>query len=340
MTEQWWQPQEHATRRPRLLQVRQIKSALRSWFEEREFLEVECGALQVSPGNETHLHAFSTTYVDDGGRQALFYLQTSPEFSCKKLIAAGETKLFDFARAFRNREAGPLHSPEFTMLEWYRVGANLREIMEDCVELCRIAVDCVESRQLVWKNQVCNPSLDPEYLTLQNAFQIYAGIDLESVLSDSEAFRQAAATAGIGVPEGANWSDIFSAVLVTKIEHRLGQGRLTLLHRYPICEAALARPCEDDPRFADRFEMYACGVELANGFNELTDPVEQRARFKADMALKQSLYGERYPLDEDLLAALPLMPQTSGVALGFDRLAMLATGAKHISDVQWTPLSL
>ena len=117
-------------------------------------------------------------------------------------------------------------------------------------------------------------------------------------------------------------------------------GKITFLHSYPVCEAALARPKADDPRWAERFEMYVCGVELANGFGELTDPVEQRRRFEADMSLKMELYGERYPIDENFLAALSHMPEASGVALGFDRLVMLASGARHINDVLWTPFPI
>ncbi|WP_305793649.1 amino acid--tRNA ligase-related protein, partial [Caulobacter sp. S45] len=134
-----------------------------------------------------------------------------------------------------------------------------------------------------------------------------------------------------------SWSDVFSRVLVERIEPRLGEGRPTILYEYPLAEAALARPCPHDGRVAERFELYACGVELANGFGELTDPVEQRRRFEADMAEKARLYGERYPIDEDLLAALALMPPASGVALGFDRLVMLATEATRVNQVLWTP---
>lgn len=333
----WWQRDAHADRRPFLLQRQTIRKTLGDWFAAQNFLEVECAALQVSPGNETHLHAFRTEFVSDNGRNEPYYLHTSPEFSCKKLLAAGEPQIVDFARCYRNRETGPLHSPEFTMVEWYRAGADLLTVMKDAATLCQEAANVLGRTRLTWRDKSCPAFAEPELLTLCDAFERYARINLEAVLDDRDSFRHAAEASGVGISPDASWSDIFSAVLVTLIEPRLGMDRPTMLYRYPVCEAALARACEDDPRFADRFELYVCGVELANGFHELTDPTEQRARFEADMQLKQQLYGETYPIDEDFLASLEHMPDASGVALGFDRLVMLATGAPSINHVLWTP---
>ena len=333
----WWDKEAHADRRPFLLARGRVKSALQGWFAGEGFLDVECGALQVSPGNETHLAAFETRYEGFEGARSL-YLHTSPEFSCKKLLAAGETKIVDFARVWRNGEIGPLHAPEFTMVEWYRAHEGLRTVMGDCAELVRTALDAVERDRLAWRDKICDANAAPEYLSCVEALERYAGIDLEAVLEDRDAFASAAQAAGIQFSNGASWSDIFSAVLVARVEKELGQQRLTFLYDYPICEAALARPRPDNPRFAERFELYACGVELANGFGELTDAVEQRKRFEADMKLKQQIYDVRYPLDEDFLAALEHMPDASGVALGFERLVMLAAGARTINDVIWTPL--
>lgn len=336
----WWSPEQHARRRRHLLARGRIKSALRSWFEAQDFLETECGALVASPGNEAHLHAFQTQYVTESGQIRTLYLHTSPEFAMKKLLAAGETRLFDFARAYRNREVGGRHSPEFTMLEWYRAGAVLADVMNDCAVIARAAAEAAGTSQLVWKGKTCDPLVEPEWLTLAEAFDRYAGIDLTLHLEDAAAFRRAALSAGIGVPEGATWTDVFSAILVTKIEPHLGMGRLTFLHRYPLSEAALSRPAPDDPRFAERFELYACGVELANGYRELTDAGQLVIRQQAEMDLKEAVYGERYPLDPDFIAAVAAMPEASGVALGFDRLVMLASGAGAIQDVLWTPPAL
>ncbi len=332
-----WSPAAHARRRPYLQARTRIRRDLRAWFEADGFTETECGALQRSPGNEAHLHAFRTGFVTDSGAATPLYLHTSPEFAMKKLLAAGETRIFEFARVFRNREAGPRHAPEFTMLEWYRAGAPLEAVMDDCAALARLAAAAAGREALTHGGQACNPSAPPERLTLNEAFTRHAGIDLEAVLGDTRAFRAEAARIGLNTPPEARWSDVFAAILVTRIEPQLGQGRLTVLHRYPISEAALARPAPDDPRFAERFEIYACGVELANGYHELTDPEAVRARQAAEMDLKEGLYGERYPLDEDFLAAMAVMPAASGVALGFDRLVMLATGAPQIDDVIWTP---
>jgi len=339
-TPPWWSPEAHARKRGHLAARGAIKAQIRAWFESEGFTETECGQLQRSPGNEAHLHAFATDFIAENGARTPLYLHTSPEFAMKKLLAAGETRIFDFARAFRNRETGSRHAPEFTMLEWYRAGEAIEAVMADTARLARIAAQAASTRALVWKGQACDPFAELEYLTLVDAFALHAGIALEPVLTDAAGLAAAARKAGIETPAGASWTDVFSAVLVTLIEPKLGQGRLTFLHRYPISEAALSRPAPDDPRFAERFELYACGVELANGYRELTDAALLRARQEAEMALKQSVYGERYPLDEDFIAAVAAMPEASGVALGFDRLVMLATGAREISDVLWTPPAL
>jgi elongation factor P--(R)-beta-lysine ligase len=338
MTASFWHRDAHADRRPLLLARNRVKAALQGWFAARDFVAVECGAVQVSPGNETHLHAFATRWQPEGGAAETRYLHTSPEFAAKKLLAAGETRIVDFARVWRNREQGPLHAPEFTMIEWYRVGAGYAEVMADAVALARVAAAAGNGR-LAWRGQICDPGLPAEELSLVEAFGRHAGIDLPAVLEDRDALAAGAAAAGVTVAADDGWSDLFSKIVVTKIEPQLGRGRLTLLKDYPVSEAALARPHPQDPRFAERFEMYACGVELANGFGELTDPAEQRRRFEADMDDKARLYDERYPIDEDFLAALAHMPPASGVALGFERLALLALGGRHIDEMIWTPFA-
>lgn len=336
----WWRPEFHADRRPVLLERNRITAAIRGWFASQEFTEVECRALQVSPGNETHLHAVSAGVVKPDGSSDRLYLHTSPEFACKKLLAAGETRIFDLARVYRNRERTALHAPEFTMLEWYRAHEAYDAVMRDAVELLRIA-----SPTLSYRGITAETGLEPERLTVAEAFERYASVKLLDTIgrdgsADRAALAHAARAQGIQLAENDSWSDIFSRIIVEKIEPQLGQGRITILYEYPVIEAALARVTRHDARVAERFELYACGVELANGFGELTDPAEQRRRFEEDMTLKQKLYGERYPIDEDFLAALAVMPEASGVALGFDRLVMLATGATRIDQVQWTPLTM
>jgi lysyl-tRNA synthetase class 2 len=339
----WWDPQRHADRQPLLRLKGRIKAGLRAWFEERAFTEVECGALAVSPGNEAHLHAFATSLTGPDGMATPLYLHTSPEFAAKKLLAAGETKIFEFARVFRNREQTRLHAPEFTMLEWYRVRESYDAVMDDSIALLRQAADIAGTKILTHRDRECDPFAPPERLAVADAFRNHAGLEILDTLGvDGKADRDMLATrarrAGFNITEKDGWSDIFSRVLAARVEPQLGLGRPTLLTDYPRVEAALARPNPVDGRLAERFELYACGVELANGFGELTDPVEQRARFTAEMDEKERIYAERYPLDEDFLAALAIMPPASGVALGFDRLVMLVTGAPAISDVLWTPL--
>jgi elongation factor P--(R)-beta-lysine ligase len=340
----WWSQDQHQRRRPFLLARMQILRNLRNWFENQGFLEIEAAALQVSPGNETHLHAFSTLLTTTDGQSSKLYLHTSPEFACKKLLAAGETKICTFARVYRNRERTSLHHPEFLMLEWYRANARYETLLDDCGQIIQIAAKIAGNTLLSYRGRTADPCAAIERLTVTEAFQRLAGIDLMATLeADGTPVRPALANAaqgqGIRIADDDTWSDIFSRVMSEKIEPFLGLGQLTALIEYPVCEAALARRSTRDPRLAERFELYACGVELANAFGELTDPAEQRARFQADMAEKQRIYGESYPLDKELLAALPLMPETSGIALGFDRLVMLATHAPRIDDVIWTPVA-
>jgi lysyl-tRNA synthetase class 2 len=339
----WWQPDVHQDRRPFLLARNRILAALRGHFQGQGFVEVEGAALQISPGNEAHLHAFATALRGPAGEETPLFLHTSPEFACKKLLAAGEARIFDVARVFRNRERGALHHPEFTMLEWYRAGEPYGLLMRDCADVLALAAREAGAKTLRWRGREADPFADPERLTVAEAFSRLAGIDLLASVTpaatDRDKLARDAASAGFRVAEDDTWADIFSRVLVERVEPGLGVGRPTILCEYPVSEAALARPTAADPRVAERFELYACGVELANGFGELTDPAEQRRRFGNEMDEKERVYGERYPVDEDFLDALALMPEASGIALGFDRLVMLATGATRIEQVVWTPVA-
>jgi lysyl-tRNA synthetase class 2 len=303
-------------------------------------VEVETGILQISPGNETHLHAPRTELTRGDGTHTTRYLRTSPEFACKKLLAAGEPNIFEFARVFRDRERGDLHLPEFTMLEWYRANASYDAVMADTIVIIAHAAQATGIGRFSFRGKIADPFAEPELLTVAAAFERFAGIDLLATIADGEGDRAALAAVTrerTRITEDDTWSDIFSKVLVEHIEPYLGQDRLTVLFEYPVVEAALARAKAADLRVAERFEIYACGVELANGFGELTDAVEQRHRFTAAMDEKARRYGERYPLDEEFLAAVGKMPEASGVALGFDRLVMLASGALRVDQVVWTP---
>lgn len=338
----WWDASRHADRRPILLARNRIQAALRAWLAARDFVEVDPAALQVSPGNEAHLHAFATLAIGNDGRGRPMYLHTSPEFAMKKLLAAGERRIHAFSHVWRNRERGALHSPEFTMLEWYRAGEDYGVLMEDCAAFLRIAARKAGVDLLRHGGRSCDPFAEPERLSVAKAFARHAGIDLLATIradgtTDAGLLRAGLERAGVRAGADDTWSDMFSRVLSARVEPHLGMGRMTILDRYPAAEAALARPVPGDARVAERFELYACGVELANGFGELTNPAEQRRRFGLEMDEKHRVYGERYPLDEDFLAALAHMPPASGIAMGFDRLVMLATAAPRIDDVLWVP---
>lgn len=301
--EPFWSRDRHADRRPFLKARAKMLGAVRAWFLDQGFTEVEPALLTHAPGAETHIDAFEV-----GER----YLHTSPEFAMKKLLAAGEQRIFYIGKCWRRGEEGPLHASEFTMIEWYRAGSGYQRAQADCIDIVRAVVHAIEADALRWKDTSCDPFADWKETSVHAAFE----------------------NCGIAVPDD---SDAFSAALTRHVEPTLGRDRLTIMNLYPIREAALARPSPGDPRLAERFELYACGVELANGFSELTDPVEQRVRLVAAMDEKEKRYGKRWPIDEDFLAALAHMPPSAGVAMGFDRLVMLATGARHINDVLWTP---
>ncbi|MGA2894128.1 MAG: EF-P lysine aminoacylase EpmA [Xanthobacteraceae bacterium] len=338
----YWAPHVHADRRPALLARGRIIAALRAWFAGQDFVEVETGALTRSPGNETHLHAFATALMAaDGTPSSRLFLRTSPEFACKKLLAAGERRIVEFAKVFRNRERGALHNPEFTMVEWYRADEPYGTLMADCTALLREAARASGTRQFVFRGRTADAFAEPERMTVAEAFWRFSGIDLLASLSGGEPdrarFAGAAQAAGIRIADDDRWGDIFSRVLIERIEGNLGIGRATILDEYPAVLSALARPGRD-PRVAERFELYVCGVELANGFGELNDAREQRCRLEHEMAEKERIYGERYPIDEDFIAALGEMPPASGIALGLERLVMLATGASRIDQVLWTPI--
>ena len=342
----WWRPDIYARRRPNL-QVRQaVLRAIRDWFSGEGFAEVETPALQVSPGLEPHLKAFATELELPGGERQTLYLHTSPEFAMKKLLAAGEDRLFQLAPVFRNGERAALHHPAFLMLEWYRAGEDYHRIMEDCEQLLRAVARAAQRPVLRWQGQEAVIDRPWQYLTVHEALARFAGLDLAACIGadplqpDLAAMRQACQRIGVRVSDGDSWDDLYFRVALEKVEPHLGIGAPCILYDYPIHMAALSRPKQDAPHLAERFELYACGVELANAFSELTDAAEQDRRFRADMALKKQLYGYDYPVDADFIAALEHgLPDCAGIALGVDRLIMLLTGADRIEEVLWLPVS-
>jgi elongation factor P--(R)-beta-lysine ligase len=263
----------------------------------------------------------------------------------KKLLVAGLPRIFQLAHVFRNGERARTHHPEFTMLEWYRAGASYRDLMADCEALLRDALSASGGDALRWEGRSCDPNGAWQYLSVAESFARFCGIDILATAPDPrrpslDLLAQAARGIGLAPHEGDDWEDLFFRLFLERIEPNLGIGAPTILYDYPIALAALSRPKPGDARLAERFEIYACGLELANAFGELTDAAVQRARFEADRARKRALYGYDYPLDEDFLAALAHgMPESAGIALGVDRLIMLATGATRIEDVLFVPVA-
>lgn len=347
----WWHPETLARKRPFLDARRAAVKAVRAYFQAEGFIEVETPAIQHSPGIERHIRPLAVTLrepLEAEGRAR--YLHTSPEFAMKKLLAGGLPKIMQLARVFRDGERSPLHEPEFTMLEWYRAGVDYAAVMKDCAAVMRNVAKAAQrslanNGLLQWNDKTCDPLQAPQRLTVQEAFRTHAHIDLLATIEDPASsapppakFREAARGQGIQVSDADTWEDIFFRVMLDRVEPHLGVGAPIILSEYPANLAALARKKPGDPRVAERFELYACGIELANAYTELTDPAEQRARFEADRKLHARLYGKAPPIDEDLLDALARLPPCAGAALGFDRLVMLATGATEITDVLWSPV--
>jgi lysyl-tRNA synthetase class 2 len=348
----WWHPDTLARRRPALDARRAAVKGVRAYFQAEGFLDVETPALQVSPGIERHIRSFATRLhgpLDEPGAER--FLHTSPEFAMKKLLAGGLEKIVQICPVYRDGERSAVHHPAFTMIEWYRAHADYTAVMEDSVRVMRAVAKAahraLETDGLLrWRDSTCDPEAAPERLTVQEAFYRHAGIDLLATVDDPESplppaapLAAAARSQGVAVRATDTWEDVFFRVMLDRIEPHLGHGRLTILCDYPAALAALARRKPADRRVAERFELYACGVELANAFSELTDAVEQRARFLHDQAMHERLYGRAPPLDEDFLAALPFLPPCAGAALGFDRALMLAVGAADITEVLWAPVS-
>ena len=307
-----------------------LAQGVRAFFAARGYTEVETPYAVAAPGEEVHLRAFRTVQeAPDGGTSPL-WLHTSPEFAMKRLLVAGAGPVFQLARVWRNGEGSRRHAAEFTMLEWYRPGLSFTGLMDEVEALLRATLPPVVTSGGV------RTGLDRfERLTVADAFRRHAGVDVLATAGDAGAL---AAGAGAVLRENEGWEDLFFRLLLERVEPHLGQAHPTFLTHWPAAQAALARRDPADPRVALRFELFLCGMELANAFEELTDPAEQRARFLDDRARRHALYGPDWPLDEDFLAALSHgMPPASGIALGFDRLAMAASGADRIGQVQWLP---
>lgn len=308
-----------AQRRAALEARARILRAVRGWFDEQGFLSVETPARVPAPGQEIHLDAFRA----EGGR----YLVTSPEYHMKRLVGAGFERIVQIGKAWRAGEAGPHHQPEFLIAEWYRADAPLSAIADDCEALVRVAAAAAGA-----KNPALDLSAPFERTTVREVVRRHAGVELAGDES-APALAEKTRAAGVALGSATAWDDVFFQLFLDRVEPAIGRGRPTFVFDWPAPLGALARRKDDDPRVVERFELYANGLELANAFGELTDATEQRARFAEESAARARMGKVVYPPDERLLDALPRMPPTSGVALGLDRLVMLALGADDIRDV-------
>jgi len=333
----WWQPESFARRLPSLRTRQTVIRAVRGYFDSCGFHEVETPALQTSPGLEPHIMAFSTILENhDGTPRQQMYLHTSPEFAMKKLLTAGAGDIYQICHTYRNRESSSTHSPEFMMMEWYRTGANYWHIMDDCVQLLRAVATATKISEYRYKDKKSNPFNIWQVISVAEAFWQYCKIPVLDIVGNTAAMNEYAARINVRTDKSDAWDDIFFRIMGEKIEPFLGSPAPTLLYDYPVHMAALSRVKKDDPRVAERVELYVAGLELANGFSELTDARQQLLRFEADMEFKEQTYGFRYPIDMDFIAALDHgLPECSGIALGIDRLVMLATGATDINDIIW-----
>ena len=322
-----------AARRPALEARATVLRAVRAYFEGQGFLEVETPARVFSPGQEVHLDALPA----GGGR----YLVTSPEYHMKRLVAGGLPRIVQFCRCFRAEEDGPFHQPEFTMVEWYRAGGSLADLMRDCEAIVEVAAravgkwpaaDVPASRGGTAGGRALALDGPFERTTVRGLLREHASIELRGDETAAE-MRALAGRAGCRVAPDAAWGDVFYQVFLDRIETRLGIERPTFVLDWPVPLAALARRKPDEPLTVERFELYAGGLELANAFGELTDPVEQRRRFEEESETRRLRGKAVYPVDEKLLAALAHMPPTCGIALGCDRLLMLILGASSIREV-------
>lgn len=329
MTLPRWHPESFGSRLPHLRRRARLTQAVRAFFTARGYQEVETPYAVAAPGEEVHLVPFRTERISPDGARRTLFLHTSPEFAMKRLLTAGAGPIFQLARVWRNGEGSALHAAEFTLLEWYRPGATFDDLVAETLSFLRAVLPPV-----VTCRGVTTDLSSVERLTIAEAFSRYVGVDVLANAEDAEALARAA---GATLRAGENWEDLFFRLMLARIEPHLGRACPSFLTHWPAAQAALARRDPADPRVAERFELYVCGIELANAFIELTDEPEQRARFEVDRARRAALYGDAgWPLDDDFLEALAHgMPPAGGIALGLDRLAMIASGAREIADVQW-----
>lgn len=318
-----WQPTASIGQ---LRQRAQILAQIRQFFAERDVLEVDTPAMSHATVTDIHLHTFQTEFVGPGyadGRK--LYFMTSPEFHMKRLLAAGSGCIYQINKAFRNEENGRFHNPEFTMLEWYRVGFDHQKLMDEMDDLLQRVLRCGQA----------------ERITYQQAFINVLGVcPLEGSMDELKLVAGTLGLSDIAEPE-KDRDTLLQLLFSIGVEGKIGQQSPAFVYDFPASQAALAKINQADPRVADRFEVYFKGIELANGFHELDNPHEQLKRFESDNAKRIEMGISPQPIDHHLIAALESgLPECAGVALGIDRLIMLAIGCDHIDQVTAFPFPI
>lgn len=345
MTQKNYRWQQFKTN-PELLQPllirEQVVAGIRSFFKGEGFNEVETPLLVAHPGTEPYLEVFATRLQISDGRTLPGYMLTSPEYAMKKLLVAGMTKIFQVCKSFRNDEGiSGFHNHEFTILEWYRANADYTDIMNDCENLIKTLSMSITGQDQTLVYQSRKFDLQKPWLkhTVAELFQQQVGVD-EQQLLDRTALYEAALKKEYQVTPETSWDDLFTQLFMNEIDPLLASfDQPVFIYDYPLPQAALSKPCANKPGYAERFELYIGGIELANAFSELTDAKVQRERFESELALRKELGKTEYHLDEDFIAALEAgMPESGGVALGVDRLAMLLANVPSIQDVLYFPL--
>jgi len=316
-----------------------VLRAVRSFFTTEQFHEVETPLLLKSPAAESYLDVFETTLLDRDRKKTPAYLSTSPELALKKLIVAGIGNCYSITKSFRNMETDShTHNPEFTILEWYRVGATYLSIMDDCKQLLLSINHALGHGDTLTYQGVTFDIAGPwEKITMKEAFQTWAGIDFDEFLDDTKA-RQIAKEKGYAVEDSNTWEELYDQIFLNEVEPHLGKSKPTIIYEFPGCLAALSKKKANDTRYAERFEWYIGGLELGDCYTELTDWKEQQDRFDFELTEIKRLGKTTYDYDHDFIDALKVgMPDTSGIAVGLDRLIMLCADTTHIADTLFFP---
>lgn len=331
----WKTLNDHPEKIEFLKKREKIIDAIRLFFKQQDFLEVDTPLMVRSPGMEPYLEVFETTLLDTDRSSQKAYLLTSPEYALKKLLAAGIPKLFQICKSFRNGEGkSKKHNAEFTIMEWYRTNADYIDIMDDCENLCRFIVQTLFGKTtFTYQGKDFNFTKPWERLSVAQAFQKYCNIDVKTLL-DEKLLLEAGKKRGFSVDKHTTWEQIYNQFFLNDIDVHLGVEQPTILYDYPVSQASLSKKKRGDPRFAERFEFYLAGIEMGNAFSELTDADEQLRRFQIEREERKSLGKTLYDIDMDYIEALHSgIPQSGGIAVGIDRLCMFFSNTADIQDI-------